>query len=483
MKRTPLLNLVSTLLAMMICLAPTMPASAQPNDLPDGSIQRVSVAADGTQGNASVSSAGRLRVSADGHYVVFSSSASNLVPGDNNGKLDVFLVNRVSHTIERISMGLGSAEADGNSLSTDMTPDGRYIVFYSNATNLVAADSNGVGDVFVYDQTNHTTTRVSVSTTGAQGDANSAEGHISYDGSQVVFASLANGFASETGGYDYDVFVHDRDTDHDGIFDETGSVRTFRITIGADGSEPDSYNNLRVNISGNGRYVSFGSDSKNLVSPPDADSFFDVFVFDRDANNNGIFDEQVVGGTHLAKVSVDPEGNDGDATSYLDESAPMSEDGRYITFPSAASNLVEEDYNGKIDIFVRDLQTGQTTLITHGPGGVSAEGKSYEPYISSDGRYIAFQTAADGLVSGDDNGWNDCLIHDMLTDTKIMASRTQEGSLGNGNSGPCYLSATGQVVVFMSDATNLVPNDTNHFTDVFIYIRMSNHSFLPQVMK
>lgn len=457
--------------------------SAPGRSVPGSRLERVSVAANGDQANASLPWDGKPRISANGRLVVFSSPATNLVPGDTNGKVDIFLVDRQAHTIERITNGLSNQQANGDSYSTDMTPDGRYIVFYSKATNLVPTDTNGVGDVFVYDNQEHTIVRISVSSLGAQADANSAEGHISYDGSQVAFSSLADNLASETGALDYDVFVRDRDTDTDGILDEPGSVRTFRISIGPSGTEPDTYNNLRPNISGNGRYVSFMSDSTNLVSPPDTDSYKDVFVLDRDADGNGVFDDIAAGGTHMAKVSVDPDGNAADGDSYLDESAPMSENGRYISFPSDADNLVQEDFNGYTDIFVRDLQTQATSLVSYGPGGVAALEDSYEPYISSDGSQVAFQSSADNLVSGDTNGWDDCIIHDMKTGDNLQASLAWDGSQGNASSALCAISAGGNALVFFSDATNLVPNDTNGKRDAFVFELFENVIYLPLIKK
>jgi Tol biopolymer transport system component len=483
MNTVRLQHLISVLIVMLICLTPGVALSAPLASLPDGIVNRVSLAANGTQANAPILAAGGIHVSGNGHYAVFSSLASNLVPGDANGKVDVFVVDRPTNQIVRISMGLSGEEANGDSYSTNISPDGSNIVFYSQATNLVTGDTNGVGDVFIYNQTSHTIVRVSLSTTGEQGDANSAEGHISYDGRHVAFSSLANNFAGESGAFDYDVFVRDRDTDHDGIFDEIESAHTFRITIGAGGAEPDTYNNLRTNISGNGRFVSFNSDSTNLISPPDLDNFSDVFVRDRDADGNGVFDEEGIGATRMIKVSVDPDGNPANAVSYLHESAPMSEDGRYITFPSEASNLVNDDSNQKMDIFVRDIQTEQTALISLAPDGAPAEGKSYEPFISSDGRYFGFQTAAANLVIGDDNNRDDCVIHDRLTGNNILASLAWNGSQANGSSGPCYLSANGLVMAFLSDATNLVPGDTNTYRDAFVFVRLENHTYLPRVIK
>jgi Tol biopolymer transport system component len=485
MNTQSLRNLFSALLLMVICLAPGKANAAPQSFSLEGQIERVSVAADGTEGNTDVSDDGPARISANGEYVIFSSIASNLVPGDTNGKYDVFLVDRWTKQISRISTGMNGAEANGNSLSEDMTPDGRYIVFYSNASNLILADTNSVGDVFVYDQMNHTIVRVSVGTEGQQGDGNSAEGHISDNGRYMVFSSLANSFSSETGGFDYDIFVRDRDTDANGIFDEPDETRTFRVSTGANGQEPDYHGSgsQRPDISGNGRYISFMSTATNLVDPPETDSFLDVYYFDRDADGNNVFDEIKPGGTSVTRVTIDPEGNPANENTYLDENAPMSYDGHYIVFPSDASNLVADDSNGQTDIFRRDMITGETVLVSVGPGSAAALGDSYEPSITNDGRYITFQSQAENLVTNDTNGWDDCFVNDMQAGDTTLVSLAWDASQGNSSSGPCFIAPSGQGIVFLSRASNLVPGKTNKLYDLFAIAKPPFHTYLPVLIR
>lgn len=170
-------------------------------------IERVSVAGDGTQGN--VDSA-QPSISADGRYVAFNSSASNLVADDTNGQADVFVYDRLTDTIERVSVASDGAQAvGGESAGASISADGRYVAYYSLASNLVAGDTNGNYDAFVFDRLAHTTTRVSVAEDGTQGNGMSVRSVISPDGQLVAFDSLASNLVVGDSNGVSDVFVSD----------------------------------------------------------------------------------------------------------------------------------------------------------------------------------------------------------------------------------------------------------------------------------
>jgi len=184
-----------------------------------GITTRVSVDSSGIQGDiySFVPS-----ISADGRYVAFESFATNLVAGDNNGYLDIFVRDRQTGQTTRVSVDNSGNQGNGHSSAPSISADGRNVAFQSDATNLVAGDTNGVYDIFVHDRQTGRTTRVSVNSSGIQGNAYSDQPSISADGRHVAFESLATNLAAgETNGAT-DVFVHDR---------QTG--QTTRVSVGS----------------------------------------------------------------------------------------------------------------------------------------------------------------------------------------------------------------------------------------------------------
>ncbi len=263
------------------------------NDQPDvfvhdtttGATERISVSSSGAEADGESFSPS---MSAGGRLVAFVSDANNLVANDLNGEADVFVHDRQTGETTRISVSTGGSEANAASRSPHISGDGRYVAFASEASNLVTGDTNERIDVFVHDRDTGVTTRVSVSSTGAQGDEESLDPCLSFDGRYVAFISEAtNLVAGDTNGIE-DAFLHDRST-----------ATTTRVTSGFSGDEPngrirrfrdlssymiaqDRERPRRCSISGDGRYVAFQSIAKNLVIG-DNNGAWDVFVYDRDA--------------------------------------------------------------------------------------------------------------------------------------------------------------------------------------------------------
>jgi len=398
--------------------------------------ERVSMDSSGVQGNhhSYVPS-----ISADGRFVAFKSRATNLVPGDTNGYQDVFVRDRDTGTTTRVSVDSSGVQGNHRSASLSISADGRYVAFSSEATNLVPGDTNGKEDVFVRDRDTGTTTRVSVDSSGVQGDGNSFAPSISADGRFVAFASGATNLVpGDTNGL-RDVFVHDRDTgtntlvsvDSSGV---QGNIQSWVPSISADG-----------------RYVAFSSEATNLV-PGDTNGYFDVFVHDRDTGTT-------------TRVSVDSSGVQGDGGSGV---GGLSADGRYVAFGSAATNLVPGDTNGEVDVFVHDRDTGTTTRVSVDSSGVQGDDGSWSESLSADGRYVAFDSAATTLVPGDTNGNSDVFVHDRDSDSTTRVGMSSFGHQGNEGSWAPAISADGHFVAFQSNATNLVPGDTNGRTDGFV---------------
>lgn len=399
----------------------------------------VSVDGGGVPGNAGSTFSA---LSADGRFVAFTSRASNLVPGDGNGTDDVFVRDRMSGTTERVSVGAGGAEANAMSVAPAISGDGQVVAFVSSATNLVAGDSNGRLDVFVHDRGTGTTSRVSVDSAGVEASADSLSPSLSFDGSRVVFASSASELTAGDGNGTFDVFLHDRPT---GV--------TTRVSVDSSGAEADGPS-LAPRISADGLVIAFHSSATNLVAT-DINFSTDVFVHDL-----------ATGVTEMA--SVDSAGVQG---NFQSTAASVSSDGRFVAFDSDAMNLVPGDSNFRTDVFVRDRQSGTTERVSVASDGTEGNGQSGfvdPPAISGDGRFVAFASGASNLVSDDGNNFVDVFLHDRSTGATTRVSVANDGSEGNAPTAHWpSVSSDGSVVIFASLATNLVPGDTGGFQDVF----------------
>jgi Tol biopolymer transport system component len=333
--------------------------------------------------------------------------------------------------------------------------DGRYVAFESLAQNLVEGDGNQRRDIFVHDRVNHTTERVSVATGGIELEKASRNPAISADGRYVAFQNL--------GDKHWDILVHDRVT---GV--------TTLVSVASDGTPGDKASQL-PSISADGRLVAFESAATNLV-PDDMNGRRDVFVRDRDADGDGIFDE--AGGATTERASVSSMGTESVGNS---QHAVISGDGRFVAFDSFAKQLVPDDGNNRCDVFVRDRLAGTTVLVSLSSAGAPGDGDSRWPTISANGRFLAFWSAATNLITTDDNGRRDVFFHDRDNDRNgtydepgtfktfraSVSSTGEQGDFGSAIASRPSLAANGKLVVFDSDATNLVTNDLNERRDVF----------------
>jgi Tol biopolymer transport system component len=331
------------------------------HDCLTGLTQRLSIDSDGHPANHG-SDVGNFCLSADGRFITFESDATNLVPGDTNGSADAFVHDRLTGRTTRVSVDSGGAQANGDSLVPSISADGRIIAFLSDATNLVANDNNYKRDVFVHDRISGATTRVSVASDGSEADGDSYEAYLSGDGRFVVFTSYARNLIPGDNNGTGDVFVHDRATGE-----------TTRVSVSSDGVEGNGASGA-PSISADGRYVAFCSDANNLV-PGDTNNQFDVFVHDR-----------LMGRT--TRVSVDSRGQEANGPSFH---SSISADGRFVAFDSYATSLAPGGDTSD-NVYVHDRLTGETTLLSVDTDGVPLVGESAQPFLSSDGRYVAFQS-------------------------------------------------------------------------------------------
>lgn len=350
------------------------------HDRQNGATGLVSVDSSGAQGDDSSS---YPSISADGRYVAFESFATNLVVGDTNDRVDIFIRDRQTGTTVRVSVDSAGAQANDSSQSSSISDDARYVAFYGYASNLVPGDTNGSPDVFVHDRQTGATSRVSVSSSGVQGNNGSSIPFISADGRYVVFESTASNLVSGDTNGSGDIFIHDRQT-----------AATSRVSVSTTGVQANSISST-PSTSADGRYVMFYGYASNLVSG-DTNGRADVFVHDR---QTGV----------TSRLSVDSSGTQGNHHSYA---GSMSAVGRHVAFFSEASNLVAGDTNGIHDVFVHDRQTGVTSRASVDSSGAQADSYSVEASISADGLFVAFNSAATTLVPGDTNARFDVFVRD-----------------------------------------------------------------------
>ncbi len=390
--------------------------------------QLVSVSSSGMSGDNS-SAGGSM--SRDGKLVAFASFASDLVPGDTNGGVqDCFVRDRISGVTTLVSVGEGGVPSDGNCYSPAISADGSVVAFHSLATTLVPDDTNSYGDVFVHDLQSGVTSRVSVDSAGGQlpGGGYWLSPAMSDDGNVIAFTTYTSGTEK--------VFVHDR---------TNGS--TTRVSLeGCISTHPA--------ISGDGNVVVY--DSCAFPGPDGLTLGWQLLAFDR---TTGV----------TALVSVDSSGvpSSGGAGPYQQ----VSFDGRYVAFDSGSTNLVDDDTNGRTDVFVRDREAGVTTRVSMGGAGdIQGDNHSCWPGISDDGRLVVFTSWATNLVPGDTNGAIDVFSFDRATGSLTRLSANSGGSQGDGDSSTSgqTISGDGRFVAFTSAASNLVAGDTNSQQDVFV---------------
>ena len=408
---------------------------------------RVSVGAGGVPENAPSRSPS---LSADGRYVAFCSYATNLVGGDTNGALDIFVRDRLAGTTERVSVDSSGVQGDGESDSPSISADGRYVAFSSFASNLVGGDTNTERDVFVHDRLLGTTELVSVGSGGAPASSDSDFPRISADGRYVLFSSLASNLVLGDTNQNQDAFLRDR---------QTGT--TERVSVDSGGAQAIGGYSYSLSVSDDGRYVGFSSYAPNLVSA-DTNESYDTFVRDRQ-----------IGTTE--RVSVDSGGAQGNGQS---EGAEVSADGRYVAFHALATNLVNGDTNATSDVFVHDRQSGTTERVSVDSSGAQGDDFSWFSSISADGRLVVFQSLATNLVDGDTNGHWDVFVRDRLAGTTERVSVGSSGAQSEGGySYALPISPDGRYVAFSSDASDLVQGDTNAWYDVFVRDRLGGTDF------
>jgi Tol biopolymer transport system component len=445
-------------LLALAALAPSCKGNINDETVLVDATVRVSLSSTGAQADGR--SEERPSLSADGRFVAFSSVATNLVPGDTNGFQDIFLHDRLTGTTVRVSVEDPVANPDGigdgtNANEASYTPvisaDGRYVAFASDASDLVAGDGNGLRDVFVWDRTTGTVSRISEPPGGGDSDGLSERPAISADGQFVAFQSYATNLDAlePSTNISLDIFRWQR-----------APPAIARVTVDSGGGVADG-DSRNPSVSGAGRFVAFESDATDLLAASDTNGLTDIFLWDSTPAGGG------PPATALVSVAL----GGGFAVTGPSDLPSISTDGRYIAFSSGASDLVAVDGNGTTDVFVRDTSgAGSTRLASTNSRGLQAIGISTNPALSGDGRFLSFQSYASNLVEGDTNGAPDVFLKDLTQGTTTRVSVRTYGvqTPSTQVSDRPAVSAAGRYVAFVSDAGNLVENDTNGVYDVFV---------------
>jgi Tol biopolymer transport system component len=396
---------VQRLVAMLV-FAIVLPAAVAEA----GTTERVSVDSDEGQADLFAAAPGESigsfhpSISSDGRIVAFDSNATDLVAGDTNGVFDVFVRDRGAGTTQRVSVSSAGAQANDFSGAADVSGDGRFVAFESGATNLVAGDTNGVNDIFVRDRLAGTTERVSVESGEQQLNDDSIEPAISGDGRFVVFRPVV------AGGPD-PILVRDR---------QLGTTELASVA-------PPGYvlsDAFSPAISADGRFVAFPA-----FLPGDVDSIL-------------VLRDRLAGTSEALGLNEGP--------------AALSADGHVIAFTTGVGTAS----------FV--------TVLDRAAGTTEPIGRGFDVRLSADGRFVAFIEVADIPF-----GVQDVIVHDLATGFEEPASVSSSGEPGNDGSGPADLSADGRFVAFMSAARNLVSDDSNGAYDIFVRDRTAG---LPDVL-
>lgn len=373
-----------------------------------GTTERVTVDSIGAQGNGF---SNQPWISGNGQFVAFNSAASNLVAGDTNGVVDIFVHDRQTDATERVSVDGAGGQSNGPSPTFDgpsISADGRYVTFASGATNLVAVDLNGKRDYFLHDRDTDQTELVTVSSTEVQGTGDTADGGfgpsratVSDDGNFVAFSSRSNNLAGtdlDSSNPD-DVFVRNRQMGTTELI----SVDTSGVAAGR--------NSIQPVISADGRFVAFSSGGLAIAEPK---SNFGNTVYRRDRQ---------AGTTEVASQS-----DSGGQSGGFNNNVAMSPDGRRIAW--ATNAFLEGDLNGFVDVFVRDLDTDTTEWVSIPPGGGQGTNHSVQPALSAHPGVAVWLAYGDNLAPGDVNGKLDIIVQHGYDLTPPTITPTVSGTVG-----------------------------------------------------
>ncbi|WP_299977223.1 hypothetical protein [uncultured Pseudoteredinibacter sp.] len=413
-------KLVIALMVLGICSKHCVAQDLSPNNLDIVSLNNAGDIADSHADNPAVSD--------DGRFVAFQSSATNLAPG-HGGSSDIYLRDRQNNSTIRVSQGLGNTPSNGNSTRPAITPDGRYVAFTSLATNLVIADNNGNKDAFVYDRLNNSIERISIRSDGNEGSQDTGDQvSISDDGQLLTFVGGGD-LATPAAANNEHVYLHNRSTGQTTLVSQ------------AAGTEANAASR-RPYIEGSGKHIIFISEASNLV-PGDGNAIGDIFSC------------EVSSGT-MSRVSLTVGGNE--ITDLASNFRPViAANGRISAMIHPSGQLLSSDSNGRRDIIIHDNSNGQNSAVSQHSNGDLGNHNSAGSAISEDGRFISFWSDASNLVDNDNNASRDTFLYDRESQNTFRINLSRTGQEADGASSQTDISGNGQFIAFGSAASNITP--------------------------
>jgi Tol biopolymer transport system component len=431
------------------------------------STSRITPNANGATPATSVPDTTSPQLSLDGRWIAFSSDATNLTAGDTNRAADVFVKDLKTSRLTRASVTASGAQANGASYSPSLSVDGRWLAFASTATNLVSGDTNGFADIFLRDMTTGKINRLSVPTWGGQTDAASNDPFVSLFGDYVTFQSEASNLSTQDGNGVADAFVRD-----------VRRAKTERVVAQAPSEDlallPATAWSEHARISYDGRFLTYAAATRRNANT--APISLDVYLLDRKTRKT----------THIYVPAW------AGKTKEMAEQPTISADGRYVAL-TAWSSLTETDSVAnqsdagrqtkpfvanndglarnplefkRVWIYDRFTKTIYPVSSNPVPAAPAPNGDSYDPVLSANGHVVAFTSDATNLVAGDTNGVADVFVRDLEMRTASRMSVARAGAESRAASGRPTMSYDGRSVVFATAAA-LDSADTNSASDLY----------------
>jgi hypothetical protein len=419
---------------------------------PAGTLLQVDVHSNGTLANGPVlsSSAEHFGLSEDGRFAVYSSSATNLVDGDTNGVSDVFLHDLNTRSTVRVSVATDGTQGNGASSLASISSDGKFIVYVSTATNLVADDTNTFSDVFRYNVETKQTELISRSAAGVIGNGASIYVHVNSDGSKVTFSSNSTNLVSGVSyGTAQNVFYKNMTTN------QVVLVSERRVAGARIGSAAASSFSMYSWMSKDGNNIGFYSPSTNLLDTDTNGNKRDAYFFDLLTDGLSILSRSAAGvQADLDAWFIKPSGHGG-----------------FLTFHTNSTNLIAGDTNAVSDIYRKSTTGSEILRVSVSSAGAEANAGSSEATASDDGDIVAFNSAATNLVSGDSNAKTDIFARKVSSSETIRVSINANGTELNGNSNAAGISGDASRVIFMSDSSN-VPGGNVTPSEYHAYVKI-----------
>lgn len=389
---------------------------------------------------------GSPSVSADGRYVAFRSAATNLVPGDANGKDDVFVKDLATGAVDLVSRSSAGVQGDDDAYSPSISADGRYVAFTSGADNLVSGVTSGVNQehVFLRDRQQGTTVAVDRTIGGVIGTGSASNPSISANGRKVAFISISHNLAAGVDNQSVvDAYVKNL---------ETSEITLISRASGPSGT-PSNGTTSEVSISADGTQAAFVTTADNLGTAGALKK-----VYRRGTVNDAPL-------TLVSRVT----GSNGAAADADAERPAISGDGDVVAFQTAATNLNAADTNGKTDVYARTVGASLVALVSRTQSQGVGDDLSHTPSISDDGRRVAFVTYADNMGPDDNDNAQNVYVRDRTANTSTYVSRQSgpAGAAAQQNSDQADIAGSGRWVAFRGQGGNLSDVDSDAHTDVF----------------